>query len=117
LAAARNPDVVLGPGTISGILFDISADGPGSTVTLAGAKLVCSVHCIQPGEEANVIIPVTTFFSLITHDLFFPFGFSAGTAAAEVSRHEATSASSSSLFATGRLCILPTTCYLVKVGR
>jgi hypothetical protein len=117
LAAARNPDVVLGPGTVSGTLFDISADGPGSTVTLAGAKLVCSVHCIQPGEEASVIIPVTTFFSLMTHELFSPFGSSAGTAMAGVSGHNGLPASSSSLFAPGKLCILPTICYLVNVGR
>jgi hypothetical protein len=53
LLAAHDPSVLLGPGSISGTDYDLSVDGPGSSATLDGARLVHGI--IQPGEEDRVI--------------------------------------------------------------
>jgi hypothetical protein len=52
LLAAYNPSVMLGPSVVSGTLYDLSVDGPGSSAILNGTSLAHGV--IQPGHEDRV---------------------------------------------------------------
>ncbi len=77
LVGSNVRNAVLGPGRISGTTQDLSVDGPNSKATVMGVQFGCgdagaTQACIQPGEEANVIMPMTGFpFGWTDHCIAF----------------------------------------------